>query len=287
MIGAGPAGLECAVSLMRAGQKVTVAEAGAEAGGRVTRESRLPGLASWARVRDYRMYQLSQSTDADLYLHSRMTEEDIVEFGADTVTIATSARWRRDGVGSTNSDPKEFGGREILTPDDVMDGREIDGAAARYLVYDDDHYYMASVVAEALAAAGHGVTLITPLPAVSAWTEHTLEQSRIIERLNGLGVQMHPNTALGPDLRFRNTLSGGAIDTANAGIVLVSARTPRHELTDRLKSSFSSAVLHQAGDCLNPGTIQMAVLSGHTAARNILDPGSTFRRDQTSVSRLS
>ena len=59
IIGAGPAGLECAVTLARAGHKVTIADAVSEAGGRVLRESRLPGLASFIRVRDYRVQQLS------------------------------------------------------------------------------------------------------------------------------------------------------------------------------------------------------------------------------------
>ena len=284
IVGAGPAGLECAVSLLRAGQKVTVAEAAPEAGGRVARECRLPGLATWARVRDHRLSQLLQSADADLYLHSRMEAQDIVDFGADTVTVATGAQWRRDGVGSTNSDPMEFGSREILTPDDVMDGKAMDRAAARYLVYDDDHYYMASVVAEALAKTGRAVSLATPLPAVSTWTEYTLEQSRIIKRLNDLGVRMHPNTALGPGLSFRNTLSGCVIDTGDAVIVLVGARKPRRELHDRLQSFLGRAILHHAGDSANPGTIQMAVLSGHTAAQRILNPGGASRREQTPVS---
>jgi 2,4-dienoyl-CoA reductase-like NADH-dependent reductase (Old Yellow Enzyme family) len=37
-----------------------MAEAGTELGGRVARESALPGLAAWGRVKDYREYQLSQ-----------------------------------------------------------------------------------------------------------------------------------------------------------------------------------------------------------------------------------
>ena len=46
IVGAGPAGLECAWTLLRAGHKVTVAEAREQAGGRVTREAALPGLAA-------------------------------------------------------------------------------------------------------------------------------------------------------------------------------------------------------------------------------------------------
>ncbi len=54
IVGAGPAGLECARALGQRGFAVTVAEAKEELGGRVSIESKLPGLATWARVRDYR-----------------------------------------------------------------------------------------------------------------------------------------------------------------------------------------------------------------------------------------
>ena len=55
VVGAGPAGLEAALTLARRGFKVTLAEAAGELGGRVSRECRLPGLAEWGRVRDWRV----------------------------------------------------------------------------------------------------------------------------------------------------------------------------------------------------------------------------------------
>ena len=147
IIGSGPAGLECAATLLRAGQKVTVAEALNEPGGRVSKESRLPGLNSWSRVRDYRMHLLSQSNDAEVYVSSRMTAGDIADFGADTVTLATGSRWRKDGVGSTNFDPIDFGDMRILAPDDILDDHDAARSASRLIVYDDEHFYMASLLA--------------------------------------------------------------------------------------------------------------------------------------------
>ena len=60
VIGSGPAGLECAAALGKRGYAVALAEGASELGGRVTRESKLPGLSSWARVRDYRLGQLQR-----------------------------------------------------------------------------------------------------------------------------------------------------------------------------------------------------------------------------------
>ena len=48
------------MSLGRRGYEVMLAEATNELGGRVTLEARLPGLAAWIRVVDYRLGQLER-----------------------------------------------------------------------------------------------------------------------------------------------------------------------------------------------------------------------------------
>ncbi|MES1150534.1 MAG: NAD(P)-binding protein, partial [Dongia sp.] len=60
VVGAGPAGLEAARALGQRGYEVHLAEASSELGGRVAKESKLPGLAAWGRVRDYRITQLDK-----------------------------------------------------------------------------------------------------------------------------------------------------------------------------------------------------------------------------------
>ncbi|MDE2912899.1 MAG: NAD(P)-binding protein [Paracoccaceae bacterium] len=288
VIGAGPAGLECAVTLMRAGHKVTVADSATEAGGRTTREARLPGLANWARVRDFRLQQLLRSSDADLFLQSPMSSEDVLAFGADTVTLATGAKWRRDGVGSTRFDAVDFGETAVLTPDDVMDGRHQGGIPSKYVVYDDDHFYMASVVAEALHAAGHEVVYVTPLPEIATWTGTTLDQPRIIERLTALGIPLVPNVTLGANCRFTRTLDGERVTFGAFALALVGARSPRDSLHAELAGPDRPKELYRAGDCLAPGIIQTAVLSGHSTARRILDSGKRPgipRREQVDVKR--
>ena len=270
IVGAGPAGLECALTLMRAGQQVTVADSAPEAGGRVTSEARLPGLSTWLRVRDYRVYQLSQKANAELYLSSRMSAGDISEFGADTTIIAAGARWRRDGVGSTNFDPLNLGGVEVLTPDDIMDGAATDRPPMKFVVYDDDHFYMGSVIAEQLRNDGHDVVYATPLPSIATWTENTLEQPRIIERFAELGVAMRPNLKLEDNCVFRDTLSERRVELEADAIAFVGARLPVEDLKVELSSMGGLGDIRYAGDCLLPGTIQAAVLSGHRIAREIL-----------------
>ncbi len=59
VVGGGPAGLEAAMMLGKRGYEVVLAEAGEDVGGRVVAEARLPGLAAWIRVVDYRRAQLA------------------------------------------------------------------------------------------------------------------------------------------------------------------------------------------------------------------------------------
>ena len=170
IVGAGPAGLEAARALGRRGYAVHLAEASEELGGRVSREARLPGLAEWIRVRDYRVGQLDKMINVEIYRASRLTPGHVIELAAPRVIVATGSRWRRDGVGLTLKAPVPgFEGKNVFTPDDIMADTESLGPRPEgpVLVYDDDHYYLGGVLAEKLRRDGLEVTLVTPALAAS------------------------------------------------------------------------------------------------------------------------
>ena len=154
IVGAGPAGLEAARILGQRGYEVLLAEARTELGGRVTLESRLPGLSAWARVRDYRIQQLHKLPNVEVFLDSTLDVAAVHETGCSLVAVATGLTWRRDGVGRRITSPVP--GHDlpnVYTPDDVMGGIIPGG---HVVIYDDDHYYMASVLAEKLVSAVQG-----------------------------------------------------------------------------------------------------------------------------------
>ncbi len=280
VVGAGPAGLECSLALAKRGYEVTLAEAGAELGGRVTCESQLPGLSQWARVRDYRVGRLQEMANVSIYRESPLSAPDVRDFGFARVIIATGASWRRDGLGRALRAPLPgLDQTTVYTRDDLMAG----GVVGDHLVvYDDDHYYMGGVLAEKLIAEGHRVTLVTPAAMASAWTENTLEQHHIQSRLLSLGVEIivsHRLSGLEKGAA-RVTCVYSERDKAIAcdGVVLVTERLPKdglyRELADNPDGLTQAGItsLRAIGDCYAPATVAAAVYGGHLAARELDDP---------------
>jgi len=298
VVGAGPAGLECARALGHRGYAVTLAEATTELGGRVAAECRLPGLATWGRVRDYRVQQLQAMTHVEIYLDSALTADHVLEFGFEHVAVATGATWRRDGVARFHLKPIPIdGAMPVLTPDDLMGGARATGDV---VVYDDDHYYMGGVLAERLAADGCRVTLVTPAADASAWTHNTLEQHRIQSRLLERGIVIVPHRAV-------IAIGAGGVETACVflgetreiacdTVVMVTARLPRDELYRDLRTrrdEWAAAGIESVaaiGDARAPATIAHAVYAGHRYARELDGPdpgdGPPFRRELPALAAL-
>jgi dimethylamine/trimethylamine dehydrogenase len=291
IVGAGPTGLECARLLGRRGYAVSLAEAEEQLGGRVTREARLPGLAAWARVRDYRLNQLNKMQNVEVYRASPVTADQVLEFGATRVVLATGASWRRDGIGRANTRPipglDRAGG--VYTPEDLMAGLQPSGPV---VVFDDDHYYLGALLAEKLRAAGLAVTLVTPADRVSAWTVNTLEQHTIQTQLMRLGVEIATSRNLvefdGARVILQCTYSERQSMLPAASVVTVTSRLPNDELALALNGMIEAVTragivsVSSIGDCLAPSTIAAAVYAGHRYAREFDRPQSDeagFRRE--------
>ncbi len=280
VVGGGPAGLEAARALGQRGYAVTLAEATAELGGRVSRESRLPGLAEWARVRDWRLSQLTKLTNVEVYLDSELSAAQVLDFGFQYVIVATGARWRRDGLGRQRT--TAFAGsdlEDVVTPDDVMDGHLPEGPV---LVYDDDNYYMGPVLALKLRAAGREVALATNEGRAGHWSRYTGEQEFTIAALIEAGVDIVTNQGIegfdGTEVRLACVFSGRTMTRPARSLLTVTSRAPSDGLyfelagdPDRLAENGILSV-RRIGDCAAPGTIAAAVYAGHQAARGLGDP---------------
>ncbi|HXV24399.1 MAG TPA: FAD-dependent oxidoreductase [Alphaproteobacteria bacterium] len=290
VVGAGPAGLECARALGQRGYEVTLAEARNVLGGRVADESRLPGLATWGRVRDYRVQQIQRMTNVQIYLESDLNASQVLEFGFPKIVLATGGTWRRDGVGRWRGEPVPgLAEANIYTPEDIFAGKRLDGPV---VIYDDDRYYMGGVLAEKLRLDGLEVTLVTPSSDVSKWSYATLEQEFIEQRLYQIGVKIiekHGLVSAAPgEVRIHHVHSGRERILPCSALLMVTMRLPNdalfHELAsdpDRTQAA-GIRLVTRIGDCLAPSTIAAAVYAGHRSAREMDAPpseGVPFKRE--------
>jgi dimethylamine/trimethylamine dehydrogenase len=282
VVGSGPAGLECALTLSRRGYEVVLAEASRTLGGRVNHESKLPGLSKWGRVRDYRTYMLEKATNVEVYLESVLAAEDILEFGAEHVIVATGSSWRRDAVGNLSQEILALSQQSaILTPDDIFAGAEVKGPV---LIYDDEHYAIGGALAERLRKEGHEVCLATPATLISSWAQYTDEQFFIQERLMRMGVKpflsqrlvsVQDNVAT-----FECVYTESVTAKEFGTCILVTGRIAKDALHFDLlnkQTAWADAGIKSVsriGDCLAPSSIADAVFSGHRAARELEGAGN-------------
>ncbi len=283
VVGAGPAGLEAARALGQRGYPVVVVEASRTLGGRVAKESGLPGLAAWRRVVDWRTGQLDKLEAVEDYRESPTTAEEALGYGFARIVVATGARWRADGVGRWHTAPIPIDpDAAVLTPDDLWSAAPALPPGARVLLYDDDHYYLGGVLAESLVAGGYDVRLVTPASVVSSWTANTLELERVNRRVRELGVTVDTDRALaavGPgEATTICTWTGRSATVAADIVVLVTARLPVDDLHTELlrrRADWDRADLRSVtcvGDALAPGTIAAAVWSGRRYAEDLDGP---------------
>ena len=284
VIGGGPAGLEAARALGQRGYAVALAEARTELGGRVTREARLPTLAEWGRVRDWRLAQLNKLPNVEIFLDSRLDAAQIREFDADRVVLATGATWRRSGIGRSSRAPVPGHEAEhVLSAEDILDGARPGG---RVVVYDDDNYYMGVVVASALAAGGAEVTLVTPTGRVAEWSYYTDELIPNHVRLKREGVRCETLTMLSAVgqkcVELSCIYTGDTRELMADHVVMVTSREPNDALYRELSDELD---IERVGDCSAPGIIASAVLAGHRYAREMDAPAADvpFRRDDSVI----
>jgi dimethylamine/trimethylamine dehydrogenase len=301
VVGAGPAGMECAMVLGKRGmRRVHLVEAADDMGGIMRWIPQLPGLGEWARVVNYRKIQIDKLKNVEFIPSTKLDTNGVREYGAEIVVIATGAYWAMDGLNGATHDTISGADASlpyILTPEQIMDdGKNVPGQ--RVLVYDCEGYFMAAGLAEKLRLDGFTVDFATPLPEIAPLCDETLEGPLLRRHLHEIGVSLHRRLTLKSIERDRVEATdefGATIEVAAESVVLVTHRLSNEELYLDLCSHESALraegieAVYRIGDCVAPRIIAEAIFDGHRLAREIdsESPGIPlpYRRERPQAGR--
>jgi dimethylamine/trimethylamine dehydrogenase len=299
VIGAGPAGMECAMVLgKRDFSAVHLVEGGKEIGGCVNWISKLGhsdgkenlfrgsarGLGEWQRIVNYRQIQLDKLKNVEVHLGSSLTLEQVLEYGAEIVIVATGCHFATDGLNAATHLPIEGADATLdwqLTPDEVVAGAKEIGK--RVLVLENEAYFMGVSVAQKLAGEGHEVHIVTQAADIAKYMDYTLEAPMLHRDLHRLGVKVHPQTML-------EKIEPGVCHGYNVwdpshkerfevdSVVLCTARISDDQIYRELKSDRARLeaegieAVYVIGDAAAPRMIVDSVFDGHRLAREIDSP---------------
>lgn len=302
IVGAGPSGAECARVLMERGYTVHLYDTAEKIGGHLNSVAALPGLGEWSYHRDYRENQLTKlvkkNKASQIALGQKpLSADDILQYGAEKVVIATGSHWNTDGTNCLTHDPIPGADASLpdqLTPEQVMAGKKPIGK--RVVILNADTYFMAPSLAEKLATAGHEVTIVSGVH-LGNYMHFTLEYPNMMRRLHELGVE-----ELGD--HFCSRIEAGRLEIYNIwgdgsrrtyrgpgvlprdenkthrwlefdSLVLVTGRHSNNTLFNELKARQGEWAengikdVYVIGDAEAPRLIADATFTGHRLAREI------------------
>ena len=302
VVGAGPAGMECARVLGERGYDVHLREAEAELGGHLRNVIKYPRLNEWSRVITYRQLQLAKMKNVEVHLGvGKMTADDVLAYGADKVVIATGSRWVTNGLGAEGHNPIPGCDASLpncLTPEQIMAGKPIPGK--NVVVIDGDGHFTGISMAELAADLGKNVTLLTNMSEIAEYSQFTLEvqnNKRMMHEKGITSIRNHwPESYANGKLTIfylyrhgsaliepkngsmpRNESKDVVVLDADA-VILVTAREPISDLYAELKRRRSEwekndlQAVYRVGDCVAPLQISGATFSGHRLAREFDSP---------------
>jgi 2,4-dienoyl-CoA reductase (NADPH2) len=261
VVGGGPAGMEAARLAALRGHHVTLLERAAQLGGTPALVATAPLRTPMGEVGAWLAARLAE-LDVDVRLGVEATAESVLEADAEVVVLATGARQR------PVEGPEAGAGAAVVGVRDVLRG--LLPGDGRVAVVDREGGYPAIDAAEAAAATGRPVVMVSEDGFVSSRLGLTGEFAPWYRRAAALGIELIPQTvvvgAAPGELALRHRFGEQIRRLDGVGAVVVAD----HELADdALHRALSGRVaeLHRAGDCLAPRRVLQAVLEGNRTGR--------------------
>jgi dimethylamine/trimethylamine dehydrogenase len=281
IVGAGPAGMECATVLARRGfQQIHLVDERRRMGGHMRWFSGLPRFNPWGRIIEHREWLISRFGSILFVPGKRLDSDAVLDYGASIVIVATGAPWAREAIsvfdhtaipGATASLAHVLTPEQLLLEDKAVPGR-------RVVVYDCEAELTALAVCQALQAREHVVELASPFPDIG----FRAHQDGVSFALRG--EILEAGGSLRPGLTLTAVDENGAdfVDTAMQeariecdAVMLITRRKSDDQLFFELdgrrddRHSADISALYRIGDCVAPQNLSEAIFSGHRLAREI------------------
>jgi 2,4-dienoyl-CoA reductase (NADPH2) len=261
VVGAGPAGLECAVRLAAAGHAITLWDEREHIGGQLAVAAAAPHRRGWMRLLDFYAAALER-LGVDTRLGRAATAGDLE--GYDEIVIA---------VGAEEVLPDVEGSALAKRSSDVIAaGREALAGVERLVVVDDGYGWWPCVSAVELGAAA-GVKDVTVVTPSTSFAGAIPAESRVqfLERVAGLRLRVLATARLDAvvedGVRLRGVVGGETSRLPAEAVIVVGERRPRTWSWLGQPVGGAQAV----GDCIVPRRVQHAVSEGAAAARQIVE----------------
>lgn len=251
VIGAGPAGIEAALTLAVKGYDVHVYEKSGDIGGSLHLADKAPGKFRMDILLDYWKRQIGKNDKITLHLNTEITDEKLADIkrGLDPKVVCLN-------VGGKPVVPNMPGLEGAVTAHDVLSGK-VPVEGKRVVIIGGG--MTALETAEFLVARGNTIVLCEMMPQFAADTFIY----RVVKTQLGLarqGVCMKPNTmVLGANeegVLYRDLVTGLEGVLPAEVVVLSLGVRPDRSLRSKLEATFDNVVV--LGDTNQTGTLQNA-----------------------------
>ena len=231
----------------------------------------------------WRQAQLAQLENVELISNKALRADDVLEYGAELVIVATGSHWSPEGFGPANHGPivgASANDPAVLTPENIMvDRKSVPGE--QVVVYDCDGYYVGPSISEKLARDG-------PLRDSDHISRHDRSlhalHTRVpqnAEPLTELGVRFATHHSVSRDRRRIGaelptcTHRQISVEWSADALVLVTQRISNDGLYRELMADDQRLLeagiqgVYRIGDCVVPRIIAEAIFDGHRLGREI------------------
>jgi mycofactocin system FadH/OYE family oxidoreductase 2 len=256
VVGAGPAGLQAAISAAQHGHDVVVYEKDLVAGGQVRWAATVANRAEFGDLIRNQLRELSH-LNVKVVLGHPVDIAEVQEVQPDVVVVATGAAPARPYWAPVDD-------TRIVDVLDIISGRAQPEAGMRVVVVDELGFHQATSAAEVLADRGCSVEIMTPGMVVGQDLGITLDMENFCMRAAAKGIDLTPDSVVmgwnGSALSVLHHVSGNMLSVPADLVVLAVASQPEIGLYHELRAM--NIAVHRIGDALAPRRAHSAVIDG-------------------------